>query len=461
MIDTYPRASASYPAWDFMLEVDAVNYSVDEQTAVSGRATIANLASGINHQLPPSSLSQTLVRAASDPRFIQDYDGYEGDTLARRSIALGERLRAQDRLAIDEGNVLVTHGAGAAMHLLSLHLRRVPRRGGIVLPVPTFPLAGAAFASMGLRIHEVTNRAAPGLCLPSAGEVLERISSDTVAIYLNIFNNPTGESYTSSDIARIISAAKAANALVIVDRVSADMARVTPAPDVLTIAAEENYLSGVVSISSLSKERSMPGIRVGWIIADAPLVKELARQNSVLTMSSPTLAGALLFVEMLCRCLNDTGIDMPADQVLALFVAEAVDLFSLWPHLRSFVEDFVSVSIFGLAKEHEVWREELAALLEHNWFTLRNQFADVFYPTAEWIGDFNTFVRVPAIDRVNALQFTHELFRTTGIQILPGPTFGLTNHMWREVGFSTRLSFALDPEVWEKGLGRLCDYVGQ
>jgi aspartate/methionine/tyrosine aminotransferase len=94
-------------------------------------------------------------------------------------------------------------------------------------------------------------------------------------------------------------------------------------------------------------------------------------------------------------------------------------------------------------------------VLGRNVRLLGDRFAHVLTGPTPWCGDFNTFVRVPALEGSDYLSTTHRLFREHGLQTLPGPAFGRWPAWWADRGYWLRLSFALPPEQWSEGLQRL------
>ncbi|MGI5149662.1 aminotransferase class I/II-fold pyridoxal phosphate-dependent enzyme [Plantactinospora sp. CA-294935] len=450
-----PTLEIPFAPWRFMLAVDAVNYALDEQVGYRARRpgdAIINLSSGVNLTEPPWELVDFALGAARDPLFWHDYDGPDGHLVGRAAVAAYEATRAE--VAVGVENVLVTAGASAALALLA---RGLHPGGGIgahaVLPAPTFPLAGAALADAGFRITEVTSEE-PDRWLPTVDELTAAATADTRVVYVNTFNNPTGERYDEAELRKLVGWAREHRVTVLHDTVSSDVAAVGGLPHLLSIAAEEDYARGVVTVGSLSKSRAVPGFRIGWMIADADLIARLAGFNELIAPSSPGLAAPALLMDRMLAVAADSARsapDDPWDRLEELLRPYHAGL----PGLRGFLDRAgARLGTPRTANGLAGWRDSLRKTLAGNVASLAG-WGETIVGAPPWCGDFNTFVRLPALDGRDVLATTHRLFREYGVQTLPGPAFGHSTSWWRRRGYFLRLSFALPPARWQEGLARL------
>ncbi|OLF14694.1 pyridoxal phosphate-dependent aminotransferase [Actinophytocola xanthii] len=455
-----------FAPWRFMLTVDEVNYDLDEQADFLSRhpgTPIVNLASGVNFTDPPWDFVDFVLSAARNPMLWHDYDGPDGHLLARAAVATYEAARSGGRTRPGPENVIVTAGASAAVGLAARTLAAAGqargRRPHAVLPAPTFPLVGAALRDSGFELTEVTS-ALPRRWLPTVDELTAGAGQDTTVLYVNTFNNPTGEFYPDDELRRLVAWARDHDVVILHDIVSSDLARDGDLPHLPSIAAEERYAEGVLTVGSLSKSRALPGFRVAWLIGDTATIRAAARVNELIAPSSPGLASPALVLDRLAMIdaerLEDGGFSA-RDTLLAL----------LTPHARTFpgLVDFAArivdeVRSTGVTASVGAWRTALRDVLATNEAVLRRDFGDLVGWFPRWRGDFNTLVRVPALDGRDYLETTHTLFRRFGLQTLPGPAFGHDPGWWRRRGYYTRLSFALPEPQWVRGLERLaaaCD----
>lgn len=476
-------ASPPYEPWRFMLTIDDVNYNPREIAALASgdsATQIINLSSGINSCHPPQRLVSFVVSAASDPLFWDDYDGPYGHVVGRAAVAACESLRGDGQLKLGIENVLITAGASGALSVAARGIRqaRFASAAGeppqAIIPVPTFPMAAACLAQAGFRIVELP--AAPGhRWLPSVAEVIAAGTPHTRVLYLNTFNNPSGEFYDVNELRQLVAWARDQDVSILHDTVSSDISCAEPVPHLLSIAAAADYLNGVVTVGSMSKSRAIPGFRVGWLIAGAALARQFARLNDLVAPSSPAIASPALLIDRLGVIAgeqSDTARDLPvpnaAQDQVATSAAWRQVLDQVGPYLPAFpgLEEFLGTVEGELAGDGAVselarWRASLRDLLGGNAAILREEFRDVVGEVPAWYGDFNTFVELPALRGRDYLATTYRLFRDARLQTLPAPAFGCDSAWWGERGYFTRLSFALPAETWTEGLLRLRRAVTQ
>jgi aspartate/methionine/tyrosine aminotransferase len=222
----------------------------------------------------------------------------------------------------------------------------------------------------------------------------------------------------------------------------------------------------VIVVSSLSKDRSLPGLRVGWIIAPPRLIDELGKYNELIVQASPTPTAALLFVDMLCRAIATTVEDTPNDAgrreaVAETFVERAMAFAPLEPGLTDFITPYTHPEhLHTTWEQYQAWQTGLLNLLRCNWHLLIDNYSDHLVIGAPWQGGFNTFVQLPVLNHVDPYQFTIDFFRQRGIQILPGPCFGSIYADWLpRQGFWVRISFAMDTPELAEGMAQLITFA--
>lgn len=458
-----------YAPYEFMLRIDAVNYDPYEERQVSertGRAPI-NISSGVNFLSPPRPLLAALREGLRAPTFRSLYDGPRGHIVSRTAVATYECAVSERGVVVDDHNVVVTTGVSMAMHVLGIHLAARLPDAEVVVPVPTFPLAGAAMAAAGLRVREVLHDGDDRL-LPTPDELMRAATPRTRLLFLNLFNNPTGECYSETELAALFAWARQDDLLVLVDKVSVDLVQPGTAPNVLDVACAADALDHVVVLSSLSKERALPGVRIGWIIAPRPLAEELGQINGLACMSSVGACASLLFVDMLCRAavrprVDGTGAAPSLAAIADRFVARAEPWAPLAPGLAEFLDAYRDAHrLRRVVGAFASWHRSLLATLDRNLAAMTRTFGQDIVLGGRRAGGFNVFVRVPRLDAVDPYAFAVRLFRRHGVQILPGPSFADEGQLRRRrPGFWTRISFAMERDELLDGMARMLRFAGE
>jgi aspartate/methionine/tyrosine aminotransferase len=321
-----------------------------------------------------------------------------------------------------------------------------------------------------MTIREIGAGPGPRL-LPSAADTAEAVSPRSI-VYVNIFNNPTGECLDADELERLVGVAAENDSVVLVDIVSASLLHddERACDNLRLLARAVGARRPVLVVGGLAKERGLPGIRGGWLIGPRDDIREIAPLNELIAPSSPTMTAPVVAVDALVRGV-EWRVRREAEPGKALAeVAESVAaevVARLPPHARASPVGALLARLAAtpdavreLAAGVIAWHRRVSATLDSNWAELQRDHADTLQSGGTWLGDFNAFVRVPLLDGLDAVDTTHRLFRERGVQILPGPVFGTDVRLWGPPdAFWTRLSFALPPEDWRRGLGLFLDWA--
>ncbi|GLW52681.1 hypothetical protein Kpho01_06920 [Kitasatospora phosalacinea] len=224
-------------------------------------AGLVDLAVNVRTGTPPPWLHAHLAAT------LADLAAYPDGTAARAAVA------ARHGRPADE--VLLTAGAAEAFVLLARVLR--PRRATVVHPQFTEP--EAALRDAGHPVHRVLLTPEQGFRLPP-GAVPE--DADLVVV-----GNPTNPTSILHPAAALADLARPGRTLV-VDEAFID----TDPGESQSLAAVRDLPGDVVVLRSLTKTWGLAGLRIGYLLAPAPLVADLAAAQPLWPVSTPALAAA-------------------------------------------------------------------------------------------------------------------------------------------------------------------------
>jgi DNA-binding transcriptional MocR family regulator len=212
--------------------------------------------------------------------------GYDivGSAGLRRAIA-DRYTRSGVTTSPDE--IMVTAGAQSGIHLLASLL--ISRGDRAVIETPTYPHAAEALRRAGARLVPVPVSAESGWDIDRATQAFAR-TLPTVAYLMPDFQNPTGSSMNAEERDAIIGAAARSGTVLLVDETTADLDIDRRSPRALFGAGEPGV--ELVRIGSLGKT-VWGGLRVGWIRADASLIRRLAALRSAHDLGTPELEQAV------------------------------------------------------------------------------------------------------------------------------------------------------------------------
>lgn len=175
-------------------------------------------------------------------------------------------------------NITVTHGAIGANQLVFESI--LEKGDDVLVVVPTYQqhysIPKALGANVNLLFLKEENK-----WLPNLKELESKLTRRTKLICLNNPNNPTGSVIPNEMLERIIEIAKNNNSWILSDEVYRGLNH-TGNPYSKSVA--DIYEKGI-SVGSMSKTYSLPGLRVGWICAREDLIAEANKHREYNTIS--------------------------------------------------------------------------------------------------------------------------------------------------------------------------------
>jgi aspartate/methionine/tyrosine aminotransferase len=251
-------------------------------TAVASTSTLRPIALelGMPGLPPPEEVRAAVARVVLDGASTGVYAPPSGDAALRRRIA-GHRAE-RGLPEVEPDGVVVTHGASGA--LSALLLAATEPGGEVVVPDPGFPAFGSLVRRFGRRL--VTYDA--GAAGSAAAALEEALSPRTRLAIWNSPSNPLGRVASEAECAHVAELAATRGFTLLSDEVYEDL--VFDPPHSTPLAYDE--AGRCVSVHSFSKSFSMPGWRVGYLVAPRELAQEAARAHWSLNMSVAAAAQA-------------------------------------------------------------------------------------------------------------------------------------------------------------------------
>jgi capreomycidine synthase len=336
--------------------------------------------------LPPFLLEDWFRRYYFRTRWILCSSGVEEFTFGELRSLLGLAPEALDAIRLDDSpsfgdnrlrqaiadryasgspdRVLVTHGSSEALFLI-FHALLEPG-DEVVVVSPAYQSLRALPPSIGCEVRHWPLRAENGF-EADMSDLKRAVSHRTRMIVASFPNNPTGSTLSAAQFRELIQIAAAAGTYLLWDGAFHDLVYDEPAlPNPAAL-----YDRAVVT-GTLSKGYGLPGLRVGWCIAEPRTLQAAVQIRDYLTLNlSP----------------------------LVEFIAAAA------------VENLERVA--GVAREHSV--RNLATV--RSWVTQHSDFVAWSPPK----GGVSSFLRLTQID--DEVPFCRRLAEDSGVLLLPGQAF--------------------------------------
>ncbi|MCQ2740065.1 MAG: aminotransferase class I/II-fold pyridoxal phosphate-dependent enzyme [bacterium] len=209
------------------------------------------------------------------PLEIFDIDLSYGD------IHGSERLRTAIK-SLYEGqdyeNITVTHGAIGGNQLVFESL--LDKGDEVITFVPTYQQLYSLPKALGANVKSIHLREENNW-QPNLKELEDTLTCKTKLICLNNPNNPTGAVISDEILVRIANIAKAHNIWILCDEAYRGL---NHQGNNYSQSIADIYEKGI-SIGSMSKTYSLPGLRLGWIVCRSDLRNEIIKHREYNTIS--------------------------------------------------------------------------------------------------------------------------------------------------------------------------------
>lgn len=256
---------------------DVVIDDMLQMSRVQGVRSLAN-ASPDSRLFPAQEFWGIVNNLQQDAQRMIEYGSTQGDEELRIEIA---NLVAERGIRAVPGEIIVTNGATQALSLL---VQALCRPGDTVLvEEPTYLSFLNILRAFGVR--------AVSVAMDDEGilpDVLEQVAIQARPRFLYTiptFHNPTGATLSAARRQTLLEIANRHGFLVVEDDIYARIALNAPPPPAIKSLPDAD---NVIYVSSFSKTL-MPGLRIGYAIANLPLLRRLVDLRRATDLCGPSL----------------------------------------------------------------------------------------------------------------------------------------------------------------------------
>ena len=244
---------------------------------------------GDSYALPPYPLPVDAAFFAAHPGVNRYCDTFG---IASLRAALAEKVRKDNRIDVQPDNILVTCGATNALAATIQAL--VDPGDDVMILAPHWPFFRGMVRAAGGGVIDVPFYTVldenPGADI---GNMLERsMTKETVAIYLNSPNNPSGKVLTREQLAAVAGFARAHHLWLISDEAYDGMTY--DGREHVSSASFHDTLERSVSVFTFSKVYMFAGLRLGYAVASADATRAINKAMVHQLYSPSTLAQEMM-----------------------------------------------------------------------------------------------------------------------------------------------------------------------
>jgi len=214
---------------------------------------ILDFSASINPLGPPPGMREAVATAFD--RLVH----YPDSGCAELTAALARRH------GVAPGNVCVANGSTELIYLIP----RLMPAGRALLVAPTFSEYARALAQTGWECEHFRLSSEDGFSFPFDALRRELVRGYGLLFFCNP-GNPTGRLYCRGAVAALLDLCREAGTLLVLDEAFMDFCEEESAKDLVVVSG-----AGVV-LRSMTKFYAMPGLRLGYALAAAPLAERLS-----------------------------------------------------------------------------------------------------------------------------------------------------------------------------------------
>jgi aspartate aminotransferase len=214
---------------------------------------------------PAAPVVDTLRAAVADGR--DRYVSTRGIPPLREAIA--DYLKRTRKLDVRAEQVLVAPGCKMALSLAMMAL--IEPGDEVLYPDPSFPIYPSFTRGLGAKAVPYTLRE-KNRFQPDVAEIAAKITSKTSMLIFNSPNNPTGTVFSDATLLQIAELARKHGLWVIADEI---YARILFSGEYKSIWSLPGMADRTVIIDGFSKSFAMTGWRLGYAVAQTPVIDAL------------------------------------------------------------------------------------------------------------------------------------------------------------------------------------------
>jgi aspartate/methionine/tyrosine aminotransferase len=420
------------------------------------------LGPGISLIEPPKLYQELLSIGENDPRLSINYDAPFGTEMTRRGIRrmMDCKIDPNGNFFKDSG-VYLTQGATEGIDLfMEIVAQKYPNKKVVFLGISYYTGAYSA-VQKGLRIERIAAESKTiidkGLFFPSTEEIMASLTEDVKAFVLTMPNNPNGETYSNTELRRVLQLAKDKNLLILFDCIFEDMyfdQGKNFQSDVLQTAKEMGALDNIVVVDSLSKRQNIPGARIGFLATTNEQVASALEDIVIGRRCNPPLTiEPVVQFEALAREVKIQQMQNPnasVDNLVRQVMAK--NMYQLNPVMAE-----------KMYKEWDNWGN-----LVRQYYKENLQIVNLILEKTSAMGSpdkaaFNTLAKLADIpSETNSNDFLAKLMFTLATYTQSGACFGMSQEAWdKYYGLWVRISYATKRTELIEGLIRLIVFTEQ
>ncbi len=193
-------------------------------------------------------------------------------------------LIAEQYEGLSAENVIVTTGASEANFAIIASL--VGSKDNVVVEYPNFPSLYEVPLSLerNVTFFRLTY---DDKFRPNLSKLAELLDKETKLVILSHPNNPTGSTMSEAELREVVELVELKDAYLLMDETYQQLTFGKALPSAASLSPR------AISITGMSKAYGLPGIRIGWAVADKAIVEAMVAVREQLTICNSAISEAI------------------------------------------------------------------------------------------------------------------------------------------------------------------------
>lgn len=422
-----------------------------------------NLSSGISQIKTFIPYLDLIASDLKKHKYYRDYSSPSGSQSLRKTIAIYESLRLRNNSTYNDSNVCLTEGATGAISSIFEYFHKKYPSAEIIIPNPNYYLFKLLAEHYGIAYRETITKNKNGLNngnFIDVKEIINNITDKTKLIVIVNPNNPTGEIYKREDLVKIIKIAMEKDIYILSDEVFFNLIFYKNKNIIETdsIANKLNALNNVITVKSFSKNRNLPGLRIGYVFSkNEELISRIGKiQEERVFFATASNFKTIILHDCFFQSVSILKSFHPK-KPLDTIIKDTYCLYNNVDYIRKLnLKDLKKLYI-----EFEKYLLNTNAIYNNMFDFTTKAFGKEIVAYADKQSGFNSFIKLKGLENINIFDFCLNLYLASGVKIEAAPYFGFNQEIWQlklNGGFWMRLTFAQDKKTMKEGIERLVEF---
>ena len=428
-----------------------------------------SISSGINWLNPPSIYNELVINEMKKNHFIKNYSSNNGYLVLLDSIKQYEYYKFNTNLneSILSSNldICITPGATASISLLFNYIYTQKSGSQFLILGLSYYMFYFCLERLNFNFYTLTSKLS-GRIYPTIYEIehyLLNLDNNIDYVILTAPLNPSGEMYNENEFDYLIKILKKNNIKLIIDICQMDeFNNVGEYVNFNVISSHNYYESNLIIINSFSKTRSIPGARIGYIVAPKNIIEYISSQNEYYYSNHPLIYITPIITDMIFRIHK-----------LSIINGQEISIRKISNLFRKNI-----INRLGLALYHDIFKILFIDIVEkYNEFSLEIKYQhEIFEYNKNYIlaklnryiddytdlqGGFNFCIKLKDTSKNEQLIFSELVSKNIASIILPECAFNGYCVEENNEPFWIRITVALDTTIFANIVDRFESFLNQ